>query len=470
MNWDDFQQKAIVAIPKQTLKPNRCWIGVLHHEKPPESSLEERDFIWMIGHESDLTCGLAVILSYSGRRAHCAEQSVVGVIKESASPTLARQDPKSLEARSNVSPMTLPTDGAKTTEPRSVGLALHRPQLNSPFPIANKLFPSPSPIDRNLSSIPKDTPPQREANIDAIAIPDGAKIERCSPRPFLDQPALRSPVTSLVQPDQDNIVNRERSSDTYGSAICTDRHIRAILNQQDPEPLRYSLVKMTTPPIHLFSHGSTMMLGEVSRSADYWKACGDEANHHGFKGVIMMGAHWDARGTNRINVSMNPKPAKSPVAYVHPRKYVDYELNPDLETGKKRIQALKEGGLDVRPNESFDWIHDTYLILIRMFPERCPPTKIIGMNSHFDPHLHARVGQILAPFRDQGYLIIGTGGAVHNLYRNHWGQMLKYSDNLAQPYPPEAPMLEFRQSVEDVFVRNCRDGVKKGALTRGITR
>ncbi|KAI1560188.1 hypothetical protein PtrEW7m1_011648 [Pyrenophora tritici-repentis] len=51
MNWDDFQQKAIVAIPKQTLKPNRCWIGVLHHEKPPESSLEERDFIWMIGHE-----------------------------------------------------------------------------------------------------------------------------------------------------------------------------------------------------------------------------------------------------------------------------------------------------------------------------------------------------------------------------------------------------------------------------------
>ncbi|KAI1521836.1 aromatic ring-opening dioxygenase family protein, partial [Pyrenophora tritici-repentis] len=149
-----------------------------------------------------------------------------------------------------------------------------------------------------------------------------------------------------------------------------------------------------------------------------------------------------------------PKPAKSPVAYVHPRKYVDYELNPDLETGKKRIQALKEGGLDVRPNESFDWIHDTYLILIRMFPERCPPTKIIGMNSHFDPHLHARVGQILAPFRDQGYLIIGTGGAVHNLYRNHWGQMLKYSDNLAQPYPPEAPMLEFRQSVEDVFMKH----------------
>ena len=78
-----------------------------------------------------------------------------------------------------------------------------------------------------------------------------------------------------------------------------------------------------------------MMLGEETKSADYWKACGDEALSHGIKGVIMMGAHWDARGVNRIDVSMNPAPIKSPVAYVHPRKYKDYELVPDLESGKK---------------------------------------------------------------------------------------------------------------------------------------
>ena len=80
-----------------------------------------------------------------------------------------------------------------------------------------------------------------------------------------------------------------------------------------------------------------MMLGEETKSADYWKACGDEALSHGIKGVIMMGAHWDARGVNRIDVSMNPAPNKSPVAYVHPRKYKDYELVPDLESGKKCI-------------------------------------------------------------------------------------------------------------------------------------
>jgi len=41
-------------------------------------------------------------------------------------------------------------------------------------------------------------------------------------------------------------------------------------------------------PVYFFSHGSTMMLGEESTSADYWKQCGDEALSRGIKGVVIM--------------------------------------------------------------------------------------------------------------------------------------------------------------------------------------
>lgn len=41
-------------------------------------------------------------------------------------------------------------------------------------------------------------------------------------------------------------------------------------------------------PVHFFSHGSTMMLGEESDSATYWKKCGDEALANGIKHVVMM--------------------------------------------------------------------------------------------------------------------------------------------------------------------------------------
>jgi len=50
---------------------------------------------------------------------------------------------------------------------------------------------------------------------------------------------------------------------------------------------------------------------------------------------------------------------------------------------------LRDAGLNAGPNAKFDWIHDTFLILIRMFPNGCPPTVLVSMNQSFDPHLHS---------------------------------------------------------------------------------
>lgn len=126
---------------------------------------------------------------------------------------------------------------------------------------------------------------------------------------------------------------------------------------------------------------------------------------------------------------------------------------------------LRSAGLNAAGNPKFDWIHDTFLILIRMFPNGCPPTTIISMNARFDPHFHMRVGNALRPLRHEGYLIIGSGGAVHNLYRNRWKPMFLYRDNFAQETPPEDWVLEFRQSVEDCITKN-----QGPRLRRAITR
>jgi len=126
---------------------------------------------------------------------------------------------------------------------------------------------------------------------------------------------------------------------------------------------------------------------------------------------------------------------------------------------------LSAEGFDVEGNPDFDWIHDTYLILIRMFPGGCPPTTIVSMNARYDPYFHVKVGATLRPLRKDNYLIIGSGGAVHNLYRNVWAPMLRYRDNFAMEAPPEDWALEFRQAVQDVLTQNS--GPK---LRRGMTR
>ena len=178
----------------------------------------------------------------------------------------------------------------------------------------------------------------------------------------------------------------------------------------------------------------------------------------------IKGAHW-AELNDKIAVATNPNPAKSPVAYVHPSKYADYKLNPDLPTAHRCIEMLKSEGIDAEGDPKFDWIHDTYLVLIRMFPNGCPPTTIISMNARYDPYYHVKIGAALRPLRKEGHLIIGSGGAVHNLYRNKWEPMLKYRDNFAQETPPEAWALEFRQSVEDIVTQTSGPRLRR-AMTR----
>lgn len=116
---------------------------------------------------------------------------------------------------------------------------------------------------------------------------------------------------------------------------------------------------------------------------------------------------------------MNPVPFKDPIGGVHPRKYYDYKLIPDLEMGSRVIEILRKAGFNSKPAKNCCWIHDIYTLIIRMFPDgNMPPTTIISSNARFDPHFHVRIGAALRDLRKEpDVLFMGTGGAVHNLYR-----------------------------------------------------
>ena len=129
------------------------------------------------------------------------------------------------------------------------------------------------------------------------------------------------------------------------------------------------------------------------------------------------------------------------------------------------IDLLKTEGFKAKLNPTFDWIHDTYLILIRMFPNGCPPTTIISMNARYDPHFHMKIGSTLRPLRkEKDILFVGSGGAVHNLYRNKWAPMLRYRDNFAMEGPPAVWAMDFRQEFEDAFTKNQGPRLR-GAVT-----
>lgn len=85
------------------------------------------------------------------------------------------------------------------------------------------------------------------------------------------------------------IVLSERSTDSFGILIVSEELSRWVCVLLVPDTLFTALLTGTgLTPVHFFSHGSTMMLGEESESADYWKKCGDEALARNINGVIIM--------------------------------------------------------------------------------------------------------------------------------------------------------------------------------------
>ena len=135
-------------------------------------------------------------------------------------------------------------------------------------------------------------------------------------------------------------------------------------------------------------------------------------------------------------------------------EWATYKPNADLKTAARCIEMLRDGGIDAVADPAFNWRIDTFPMLTRMFPHGCPPVTVISQNEFFEPHFHVEVGRLLRPLREQGYLFIGSGGGVHNLYRVHWKYNWRYRDTFAQEVPPESGNLEFRQALEDALCKN----------------
>ncbi|EOA89724.1 uncharacterized protein SETTUDRAFT_104655, partial [Exserohilum turcica Et28A] len=220
-------------------------------------------------------------------------------------------------------------------------------------------------------------------------------------------------------------------------------------------------------PVHFLSHGTTMVLGEDSRIRDYWRKIGRDALRHGVKGVIIMGAHWNAKGEKEfVKVATSPNRTFMSLANVHPKHWQDWRPNPDIATSKRVIKMLNAAGIEAVEDPNFTWMIDTFPVLIGMFGDKCPPTTIISQNSYFDPFFHTRIGSTLRSLREEKYLFIGSGGGTHNLYRAQWSYTLDYKDNFAMEVPPDPDSMEFRQALEDVI---CKIGGGP-ELRRGLAR
>lgn len=132
------------------------------------------------------------------------------------------------------------------------------------------------------------------------------------------------------------------------------------------------------------------------------------------KAVLMISGHWEAQDFT-VSSAQHPPMEYDYYGFPEHTYHIKYPA-PGSPALASRIQALlAQAGFNPREDASRGFDHGTFVPLSLMYPEADVPVVMLSLKSSYDPGEHIRVGQALAPLRDEDVLIIGSGLTYHNM-------------------------------------------------------
>ncbi|MEJ6009084.1 4,5-DOPA dioxygenase extradiol [Novosphingobium aquae] len=132
------------------------------------------------------------------------------------------------------------------------------------------------------------------------------------------------------------------------------------------------------------------------------------------KAILAISAHWETQD-GRVHLTAGAAPRT-----IHDFRGFPPELfamqypAPGSDDLVDRVAALLGEERIVR-DESWGFDHGTWGVLQPMYPATDIPTVQLGLDRPLDAVAHIEIGRALAPLRDEGVLIVGSGNVVHNL-------------------------------------------------------
>jgi 4,5-DOPA dioxygenase extradiol len=138
------------------------------------------------------------------------------------------------------------------------------------------------------------------------------------------------------------------------------------------------------------------------------------------KAILVISAHWETAVPTVNAVDSNET--------IHdfggfPRALYDLRYPaPGSPTLAAHVAArLRAAGFDCNIDKRRGLDHGAWVPLMLTYPQADIPVLQLSVQSHLGPEHHLRVGRALAPLRDEGVLIIGSGSFTHDLseFRGH---------------------------------------------------
>ena len=163
-------------------------------------------------------------------------------------------------------------------------------------------------------------------------------------------------------------------------------------------------------PALFLGHGSPMNAIEDSVYRQRWQALGKQLTRP--RAILCISAHWETQG---VAVTAGARPDLIYDFYGFPKALTDvrYPAPGDPALAKRVAELLAPEHVDLDGRRGLD--HGVWSVLVAMYPEADIPVVQLSMPIDEQGAAHYARAKHLAPLRDEGVLILGSGNIVHNL-------------------------------------------------------
>jgi aromatic ring-opening dioxygenase catalytic subunit (LigB family) len=132
------------------------------------------------------------------------------------------------------------------------------------------------------------------------------------------------------------------------------------------------------------------------------------------KAILMVSAHWEEAA---FTLTSNPKP---PMIYDYGgfpdyTYHIHYDAPGDPALAAHARAMIEAAGMPALLDAERGFDHGAFTPLKVIYPKADVPIVQLSLKTGLDPETHFAMGRAIAPLRDEGVLIIGSGLSYHNL-------------------------------------------------------